>query len=154
MRKLLKIFVVITMIMTMCYIASCNIFNNKKFGEFYSIREAYEDGLIQKEDLQIIANRHNNKQTLNLSDNDLIDKIKDSWAKKLRENCNDFRDIAGKDVVLSRFYGVYGNYYVVFLDYGTYTEEYVPVDLEIDGVIFHFGHPRFVSRLVVYENSN
>lgn len=121
-------------------------------GEFYTLQEAYAVGLLKKEDIQIIANYHNNNQTLEFFDEQLVAKIKDLFAKELRENSNKFLAITSEEIVLTKFYGVYGNCYVVLLDYGYSTEEYIPFDLEIDGTIFRFGHPRYVNRLVLFKD--
>jgi hypothetical protein len=55
-----------------------------------------------------------------------------------------------EDVVLTKFYGKYNRAYVVSFDYGQAGSYSDPIDLDIDGVIFHFGHPRYIERLVVY----
>ena len=54
--------------------------------------------------------------------------------------------------MLTKFYGKYGDCYVVLLDYGYNTAEYSPFNLEIDGIVFNFGHPRYVNRLVVFKD--
>jgi len=121
-------------------------------GEFYSLQGAYEEDLIQREDLQKIASYHNNHQTLEVFDEKLVNVIKDLFAKELREKSKEFSTITGDKIVLTKFYGEYGDCYVLMLDYGYHTDEYNPFDLEIAGIVFHFGHPRYVNRLVVYKD--
>ena len=152
MKKFSTIFLLLVMAMIINVFPSCNISQKEPLGEFYSLQAAYEDGLIQKEELQTIANYHNNNQTLKLSNEQLVDTIKDLFAKEIRETSNEFSAITSKEIVLTKFYGEYGDCYVVLLDYGYNTGEYIPFDLKIDGIVFSFGHPRYVNRLVVFKD--
>ena len=152
MKRIMRIFVSLVMSIMMCFVTSCNMLKKESLGEFYSLQTAYEDGLIQKEDLQTVANYHNSNQTIELSNAQLVDTIKDLFARELRETSNDFSAITSEEIMLTKFYGVYGNCYIVLLDYGYNTDEYVPFDLEIDGIVFSFGHPRYVNRLVVFKD--
>ena len=129
-----------------CFSVSC-----KETGKFYSLGKAYKKGLITHEELEIIADYHNNDKRLELTDKKIIRKIKNLYAKELRENDETFSNITSEEIGISSFHGVYGNCYVVCLSYGEVIDEFVPVDMEIDGVIFLFGHPVYMDRLVVYQ---
>ena len=129
-----------------CFFVSC-----KETGKFYSLRQAYEKGLITHEELEIIADYHNNGIRLELTDKKIIRKIENLYVKELREEYENLSDITVEDVYIHCFYGVYRNSYVVVLDYGSGTTEILPADMEIDGVVFHFGQYRYMDRLVVYQ---
>ena len=145
-KKLFSVFMVGIMVVMSCFFVSCI-----ETGKFYSLRQAYEKGLITHEELEIIADYHNNDKRLELTDKKIIKKIKNLYAKELRENDETFSNITSDEIGISSFYGAYGNCYVVILGYGIVLDEYIPVDMEIDGVIFQFGHPVYRDRLVVYQ---
>lgn len=119
-------------------------------GEIYYLQEAYQNGLLTKQELQIIANYRDNGQDCpdSLSE-ELIEEMKEAWIKKLHKSSNDLLTV--NDVTITRFYGMYRDSYVIMLDYGQGTADFVPVELNIDGIIFRFGHPRYMDRLVVYK---
>ena len=81
----------------------------------------------------------------------IIRKIENLYVKELREKYENLSNITVEDVYIRCFYGVYRNSYVVLLDYGHATTEVSPADMEIDGVVFHFGHYRYINSLVVYQ---
>ena len=145
-KKFFSICLIAIMVIMSCFFVSC-----KETGKFYSLRQAYEKGLITHEELEIIADYHNNGIRLELTDKKIIRKIKNLYAKELRENDETFSDITSDEIGIRRFYGVYGNCYVVLLDYGSGTTEILPVDMEIDVVVIHFGHYRYRDRLAVYQ---
>ena len=145
-KKLFSVFMVGIMVVMSCFFVSCI-----ETGKFYSLRQAYEKGLITHEELEIIADYHHDKIRLELTDKKIIKKIKNLYAKELRENDETFSNITSDEIGISSFYGAYGNCYVVYLSYGQVIAEFFPVDMEIDGVIFKFGHPVYRDRLVVYQ---
>ena len=91
---------------------------------------------------------------MELTDKKIIRKIENLYVKELREECENLSDITVEDVYIHCFYGVYRNSYVVVLDYGSGTTEILPADMEIDGVVFHFGHYRYMdsARTTPYAN--
>ena len=144
--KWFSLFMVGIMGVMSCFFVSCI-----KTGKFYSIKQAYEKGLITHEELEIIADYHHDKIRLELTDKKIIRKIENLYVKELREEYENLSNITVEDVYIRRFYGVYRNSYVVLLDYGLATTEVSPADMEIDGVVFHFGHYRYINSLVVYQ---
>ena len=67
----------------------------------------------------------------------------------LKENNDTFSDIKANDIDF-KHYGTYGKYSVVMMYYGHNADQYAPTDVEIDGIVFHFGHYNTVKDLVVY----
>ena len=118
-------------------------------GKFYSLRDAYEAGYLTKEQIQEVANYHNNGLHNNDMDLTLSSQVKNSWARYLKENSDTFSDIKANDIDF-KHYGTYGKYSVVMMYYGHNADQYAPTDVEIDGIVFHFGHYNTVKDLVVY----
>ena len=124
----------------------------KPRGNFYSLKEAYEKGLLEKENIQTIADYHNNKTSAPepLSDKMAME-IKEEWSKKWKMDSGNCFDIATDEVGLMRYYGYYDNVYVVFLSYGQYIDLYAPCEFEIEGIVFSFSHANYMDGLVVYQ---
>ena len=104
--------------------------------ETFTMEEAYEKGIITKENLQSIADLYNSYTSLPLSelDADVVKRIKITNLYKVNEA------IATRDDVILEFYGVFGDdqsVYAVrtFYRYGGYGEGIT--NLDIDGVIFY-----------------
>ena len=104
--------------------------------ETFTMEEAYEKGIITKENLQSIADLYNSYTSLPLSelDADVVKRIKITNLYKINEA------IATIDDVILEFYGVFGDdqsVYAVrtFYRYGGYGEGIT--NLDIDGVIFY-----------------
>ena len=126
--------------------------NNKEYGRFYSIKEAYESELIDKNDLLNIAYYYNGNKNINDVDFDIIpideSLLTDDIEKKIKK---DHLKRIEDDVIDSSIDGVY------LLDYlGTYNDchiikvrdKYRKIDIYyeplyiIDGVEFeNFGFP-------------
>lgn len=132
----------------LCLILCCGIFSaceEKDYGRFYLLRDAYRQGLISKEDLQEIADNHNAvnpESALGVSDlpKETAYKIRCAICQKY-----DRRISRNKEVKINGYYGTYNGYVAVsvwvdisFIDedaecgYPLYWETY-----EIDGVVFY-----------------
>ena len=105
--------------------------------ETFTMEEAYEKGIITKENLQSIADLYNSYTSLPLSelDADVVKRIKITNLYKINEA---IRTI--DDVILEGFYGVFGDDQSVYAvrtscRYGGYGEGIT--NLDIDGVIFY-----------------
>ena len=105
--------------------------------ETFTMEEAYEKGIITKENLQSIADLYNSYTSLPLSelDADVVKRIKITNLYKINEAIATI-----DDVILEGFYGVFGgdqSVYAVrtFYRYGGYGEGIT--NLDIDGVIFY-----------------
>ncbi len=116
----------------------------------YTLKEAYEKGILTKKDLEIISTRHNYGYS---SSETLSDELKTELKELIAWTVTSwgYEDmLSPEEIVLNKFYGRYGAAYVISYDYGQYGALYAPYDLEIDGVLFHFSDSRFANRLVVY----
>ena len=105
--------------------------------ETFTMEEAYEKGIITKENLQSIADLHNSYTSLPLSelDADVVKRIKITNLYKINEAIATI-----DDVILEGFYGVFGGDQSVYAvctsyRYGGYLDDMM--DLDIDGVIFY-----------------
>ena len=116
----------------------------------YTLQEAYEKGMLSKKELKIISTRHNygydNSETLS---DELQANLKTLIAWTVT-NWGYADILSPEEIVLTKFYGRYGGVCVISYDYGQYPAVSVPYELEIDGVLFHFGDSRYAYRLVVY----
>ena len=70
-KKFFSICLIAIMVILSCFFVSC-----KETGKFYSLGQAYKKGLITHEELEIIADYHNNDKRLELTDKKIIRKIK------------------------------------------------------------------------------
>ena len=105
--------------------------------ETFTMEEAYEKGIITKENLQSIADLYNSYTSLPLSelDADVVKRIKITNLYKINEAIATIDDVR-----LERFYGVFGGDQSVYAvctsyRYGGYLDDMM--DLDIDGVIFY-----------------
>ena len=105
--------------------------------ETFTMEEAYEKGIITKENLQSIADLYNSYTSLPLSelDADVAKRIKITKLYKINEAIATIDDVR-----LERFYGVFGGDQSVYAvctsyRYGGYLDDMM--DLDIDGVIFY-----------------
>jgi len=153
MKKVFKRIVVITILVVMCLSVFC-MFSCRPSGKLYSIGEAYRAGLLTEEELQEIADLHNNgRQSEDTLSNKVATNIKKLKAKELREEGGTFRDISYKEISISKFYGKYRNAYVVSVDYGMMVAVLVRYSITVGGATFRFGHPLYAERLLVYVNN-
>ncbi len=111
-------------------------------GAFYSLENAYNQGLITIEDLQTIAYYQNHgimhSGTLNT---ELEEAIKETRAKNLRNRSkNPIRDAKAKDVSILKYYGNYNNCLAVMISdiYHDYTNAIETIT--IAGVEFIYGN--------------
>ena len=75
-------------------------------GRVYNLQEAYDEGLLTVEDLQQIANYHNN-ETLptDILSEDIISKFKELWVEDLHAATHTDANI--DDVTILKYYGTY-----------------------------------------------
>ena len=114
-----------------------------KLGNFYTLQEAYDGGMLTVEDLQVIAEYLENGMSVPepLSP-DIENAIKELAARNLREKEPDrFPDAKAEDFTITKYYGTY-NGYVAFTIEDIYTSyAAVCVDETIAGVEFHYPTP-------------
>jgi hypothetical protein len=146
-KKLIVIAVVATMLFGIFGIAGCMPEEDEIVpkGTFYSLQEAYDDGLLTVENLQSIADYHNNGISYPEELDDFVsESVKMAWAESLRTNETYPRPEANaEEIVITKYYGTYNNCIVIILDYGTHAEISIPVTDTVGGVSFNYGHPRY-----------
>jgi hypothetical protein len=114
-------------------------------GIFYSLKEAYDEGLLTVENLQSIADYHNNGISYPEELDDFVsESVKKAWAESLRtDKTNPRPETTAEEIVITKYYGTYNNCIVVILDYGTHADVSIPVTDTVGGVSFNYGHPRY-----------
>ncbi len=124
-------------------------------GNFYTLEEAYEKGLLNVEDLQQIAEYRNKGQNApETLDEQLANEIKEVRARDIREAPDSyFPNITAEKIIISDFYGIYNGNPVIAVLNGLQFIPGVDYDISIDigGVIFRFSQWIYVEGLVVYE---
>ena len=118
-------------------------------GAFYSLQEAFDKGLLTKEDLQNIAYYHNDDsmpvypETLNA---DVATAIKQDFVHN--ENCQD----KGHDIEII-YYGTYNDSVAVLI----YCQLYYDMKLydeTIEGIFFHYGSPNKIQIWVASQEED
>ena len=121
-------------------------------GTFYTLQEAYEGGLLTREELMSIAYYHNNRVPYPEELDDRIDQcIRETVAYKYRTDREHPNPNATAEALsISQYYGAYRGCYAVLLNYDEEVFGYPPavvVDnwIEIGGVAFHQRSTRFIE---------
>lgn len=115
----------------------------KDRGDFYSLQEAYDNGWLTKEDLQTIANYHNNPTQRPKLSAATEKAIKETRAYDLRYGVKTSENIkepsaTAKDVTIIGYYGEYNDIFVVMItDVYTDCDDAVR-DIDIAGITFHY----------------
>lgn len=118
LKKILPI--LLALISTICIafaFGGCNK-SVKVSGQFYTLRQAYENGWLNEDDLKSIADYHNNKKTypIPLSNEEEV-AIKETAAFEVRSDERNQRPDAGaEEFFISEYYGVYNDCYAVIID--------------------------------------
>ena len=86
---------------------------NNDYGEFWELTSAYQKGLLQKEDIKTIAEKHNNKHYDVMTEKDAVEMKKAYHAYNSdKHNKNTY-----KDVEIMEFLGEYNKCLVAILRY-------------------------------------
>ena len=128
-------------------------------GNFYTLSEAYGYNMLLDENLQTIAEYHNNYLSCPTPlDSELENEIKEMWVKKLREDPNSLvPNIKLEDITKVYYYGVYGkdsDCYAVFIEYhhGILTPGVIRTfTISIVGTSFTFTYRYTINDLVIYK---
>lgn len=146
-KKLIVIAVVAIMIFGFLVLTACTPEKDEIVAKrtFYSLQDAYDEGLLTVENLQSIADYHNNGISYPEELDDFVsDSIKKARAESLRtDETNPKPKATAEDIVITKYYGTYNNCIVLILDYGTHAEISIPVTDTVGGITFNFGHPRY-----------
>ena len=111
-----------------------------------SLKAAYDDGFLTKEDLEQIAYYNNNHEKPEEElDSKIEQAIKEALAEEARNNEYDaYPDADAKDYEIMEYFGEYGGCYVFRADnpYGVYSDDLYVEWVEIGGVRFRVTHFR------------
>jgi len=148
-----KVEIIAVSIVLVGVIAFCCILAKyqKNNGTFYTLQQAYEQGIINREDLQQIADYQNriklNEDTLSKR---VKSEIKRKWVKLLNKKEKKIYWVTNAKV---KYYGKYKNAYVVMMTYDTgkgLLDWYLPMEKEIEGIKFLFFQPSLKEEILVY----
>lgn len=121
-------------------------------GEFFTLAQAYGKGWLTTEDLQTIAEYHNNMKSCDEKlESTLMSSIKESAAYYSRnDNTLSAQEINADDFIISHYYGNYNDCYAVIICYRYLheTTEYNPVYVEVGDVTFVYGNR---NRIVIWK---
>ena len=143
--------ILLSLIIIMCLLTfgGCDNHDETKLGNFYTLQEAYDGGMLTVEDLQVIAEYHEKGVSVPepLSP-DIENAIKEVAARNLREKEN-IEDATADGFWIYRYYGTY-NECVAFMirGYILYTAEDLDENEIIAGVRFHYNDP---NRIMVWS---
>ena len=119
-------------------------------GNFYTLQEAYDGGMLTVEDLQVIAEYHEKKVSAPEEINPgILKKIKEVAARDMREKKN-YEDAKAEDYHLIRYYGFYNGCVAFMINHPYYFYYAVMLDENeiVAGVRFHYTDPK---RIVVWS---
>ena len=124
-----------------------------EFGICYTLQEAYDYGYLARKDLEQIAYYHNNHKSYpeNLNE-DIVQSIKKSWAKKLRDEEAEY--IPEYKVRIWEYYGTYNGCVVAIIDRidAQYAAVHFYNPMIVGGVIFEFYG--YGPRIFVWKKTN
>jgi len=142
MKRVKYLFAAITLITAVLCSALFCACNEKVRGKFYSLEQAYHNGWITADELQEIANLHNENRSLEISE------IGEKTIKNIKETAlNDDKEFEPnakiEDYKILDYYGHYGDCYVLIINspYTAHGEVVIDEWREVGGVQFHYtGH--------------
>ena len=143
MKKKILVTVIFLITALSMLISGCD----KKYGNFYTLEEAYNNGLLTKENLEEIAYYINENLNYPKALNRITEKkIKNDMAYKISCEMN-IEKAEARDVFIKAYYGEYSGCYVVRIDYEYWAYPAFPVNkwLEIDGVKIHIIYPELYT---------
>ena len=130
-------------------------------GAFFSLDEAYNNGLLTVQDLKSIASHYGSLESLDetfiptpITPKKLSDKtqrhLKRDWAIWASENGV---DTFGEKPRICEYYGTYGGCVAVNMSYenATYIAEFRPITTNIGGVIFRYSSIH--KSILIWKNN-
>ena len=118
-------------------------------GNFYTLQEAYDGGMLTVEDLQVIAEYlEKNVSAPEEINPGISKKIKEVAARDMREKKN-YEDAKAEDYHLIRYYGFYNGCVAFMINHPYYSYYAVMLDENeiVAGVRFHYTDP---NRIIVW----
>ncbi len=144
MKKAICILIIIllgTSIMFGCSNNNSKNENENYVGEFYTLQEAYDNGILSVEDLHSIAYYHNATETEPAPDYptqidiSTAQAIKVAYAYKINEIRKEEK-IKEQDVLIQKYFGTYHGVVVAFITFASKWTFPALEDKEIAGVFF------------------
>ncbi|MGN0823837.1 MAG: hypothetical protein ACI4MB_02070 [Candidatus Coproplasma sp.] len=129
------ILLIISLFISLFSLFGCNNIR----GQFYSLEKSYENGLITVEQLQEIADYHNDgKESPTPLDDKIANAIKETAAADTRKY-EKLVEVKASEFKILRYYGNYNNCYVVMIcnPYINYPEVIVDEWVDVGGAQFH-----------------
>lgn len=109
---------------------------------FYTLQKSYDLGYLSQNDLKSIAYYVNNGKSFSvLTDGDIVQTIKESVAKSLRERkIEPVAEAKAEDITIVEYYGKYSDGYAVRVrnSYDIFPTDIPDIRIQIGGVEFHF----------------
>lgn len=148
MKKINFIFITIIMLLTIG-LTSCG---NKDY-KFYSLKDAYLYSILTDEDLEDIANYHNNNISLEISNKDkrkiINTRLKEMKSEEYPNGEKRHPHIKFNEISIAKYYGEYNGAHVVMLeDDCTIFLEVEDTD-NIGGIEFNYSNS---NRILVWSN--
>ncbi len=146
--KTCSIVLLMITLVSFCFMGGC-----ASKGVILKLEEAYELGLISREELQQIADYNNRIEGSPYNVTEIRKSTQKGICKayaKFLENENDWENVDVKHVRVRRFYGRYGNAVVVDMSLGNTLLLTIERDVEIDGILFHFVRSYKLGDILVF----
>lgn len=143
MRKIICLMLIFVMAFTMMTMVACKPEKEdepEERGTFYSLQEAYDQGLITQDDLESIANYYKSENQEEL-DEEIANAIKETRAYCLRTlSSSSIKNAKADDVTILGYYGTYNNCFAVKIDddFAVYTTALREVTLA--GIVFRYSN--------------
>ena len=135
--------ILLSLMIIMCLLTfgGCDNHDETKLGNFYTLQEAYDGGMLTVEDLQVIAEYHEKGVSVPepLSP-DIENAIKEVAARNLREK-ESYEDAKAEDFTITKYYGTYNGCVAFKIEDIYFSHPAVCVDETIAGVEFHYPTP-------------
>lgn len=141
-----KAIMIILFVVSIFSLTSCKQENNNS-GSFYSIKEAYEQKLLSRIDLESISNHHDSSFNLSFVpitlDENIEMEIKEDYLLGLKSRTNLegtllYPEATIDDVSILGYYGEYNNCYAVMMT-DVYTEYTLALrNIKVGGVEFNY----------------
>lgn len=125
-----------------CSFCACNESKEpEKRGEFYTLQEAYDNGILTREDLQTLATAYlcEDRSGVQTTESLTLDKetenaIKETKAYDLRHSEDPIKNANTDGINVSAYYGEYSGAYVVIVTCKYYCYVQAWHTIEIDGI--------------------
>ena len=133
-------------LLSFCFMGGC-----ASKGSILNLEKAYEQGFISKDELQQIADYNNRVKKNPYTVDDIKKRTKKGICKTYKQFLiakEDFVDDDIEDVHIKKFFGKYGNAFVVEVDLGSYS---LPMESSwiIDGILIRIWEQK-VGGIVVF----